>query len=507
VSERPAEHGHDRSSVCRIDLVIVLKRRSMTERIMGNCRAGVVTLVAVTSFFLSGVLPHGGPSLATAAEDEAAATVLIGDTTIIDGTGRAARHGVDLLIKAGRIEAIGERLQAPPGTRRLDGTGKFVIPGLIDAHVHLDFPVVFQLTPEERARIVDHTPQAFLYNGVTTVLNLSSDPEWIWSRREAQRDGRLVAPRIFAMGRAFTPEGGWGSRHGGALADAAAVRRQALEYVAANTDGFKVVIEDGLGRSGTYREIPDEMLDALADVARMEGVPLFVHAINLSEYRRAVEIEPRAIVHGLEDLMPPESDLIERLVSRGITVVPTVSLFESFLHPDPRAGPDLQDPVLEASVPGFLLEKMRRAEFMQAERQHFVEASARMDAYGWAASRVAVFRENVRKMHRAGVRIAVGTDAGGTVGYNFQGYNTPWEIKILVECGMSPMEALVAATRTGAEVIGIADRLGTIEPGKVADLLILSANPLDDIENIRRIEKVIQDGRVHERREFAYDEG
>lgn len=439
-------------------------------------------------------------------ESEAAA-VLISNATIIDGTGRPARDGVDLLIKGGRIEAIGKALRAPTGASRLDGTGKFVVPGLIDVHVHLDFPIVFQLTPGERARIVDHTPKAFLYNGVTTVLNLSSDPEWIWPRRRAQRDGSLVAPRIFAMGRAFTPEGGWGSRHGGALADAAAARRQAQEYIAADTDGFKIVIEDGLGGSGTYREIPDDMLDAIVDVARMKDVPLFVHAINLSEYRRAVEIAPRAIVHGLEDHMPPDSQLLERLVSREITVVPTVSLFESFLHPDPRAGRDLHDPVLEASVPGFLLEKMRRAEFMQAERQRFVEASARMDAYAWAESRVAVFRENVRKMHRAGVRIAVGTDAGGTVGYNFQGYNTPWEIKILVESGMSPMEALVAATRTGAEVIGIADRIGTVEPGKVADLLILAANPLDDIENIRRIEKVIQNGRVHERREFAYDDG
>jgi hypothetical protein len=236
-------------------------------------------------------------------------------------------------------------------------------------------------------------------------------------------------------------------------------------------------------------------------------VPLFVHAINLSEYRRAAAIDPRAIVHGLEDVNPPDSQLFEQIVSRGITVVPTVSLFESFLYPDPRAGRELDDPVLKATVPGFLLERMRGMEFMQAERQRFVEASARMDAYAWAESRVPVFRENVRKMHRAGVRIAVGTDAGGTVGYNFQGYNTPWEIKILVECGMSPMEALVAATRTGAEVIGVADRLGTVEPGKLADLLILSANPLSDIENIRRIEKIVRNGHVHDRGEFAYDGG
>ncbi len=124
--------------------------------------------------------------------------------------------------------------------------------------------------------------------------------------------------------------------------------------------------------------------------------------------------------------------------------------------------------------------------------------------YEWVAEKIPVFRENITKMHEAGVKLAVGTDAGGRVGYNFQGYNTPWEIKILVECGLSPMEALVAATRSGAEVIGVDDELGTIEPGKLADLLILDASPLDDIENIRAIELIIRDGQVHPRADFAY---
>jgi imidazolonepropionase-like amidohydrolase len=107
-------------------------------------------------------------------------------------------------------------------------------------------------------------------------------------------------------------------------------------------------------------------------------------------------------------------------------------------------------------------------------------------------------------MHEAGVKLATGTDAGGPVGYNFQGYNTPWELELFVECGMSPMEALVAGTRNGAEVIGVQDRLGTLEPGKWADLLILEADPLENIRNVRKIESVIQAGKVHDRDAFAY---
>jgi imidazolonepropionase-like amidohydrolase len=436
--------------------------------------------------------------------DAAAAEMLVRNTTLIDGTGKTPQVGVDVLVQGDEVASIAQGIDVPPETRILDGTGKFVIPGLIDTHVHLNFPMVFQVTDEEKEAIVAHTPRAFLYNGVTTVLNVSSDAEWIWAQRAAQRLGKLVAPRIYALGHSFAPVNGWGSRHGGALPDADAARKQALDYAAKGTDGFKIVIEDGLGASGTYTEMPDDMLQAIVDVSRSENIPMYVHAINLSEYRRAVQIDPRAIVHGLEDPVPAGDLLIEELVERDIAVVPTVSLFESFLHADPHAGPGLDDPVLEASVPAFLLERMRRDDFMKIENQRFIEASARMDAYAWARDRIPVFRDNVTKMHRGGVKIAVGTDAGGTVGYNFQGYNTPWEVKILVECGLTPMEAIVAATRNGAEVIGAAHELGTIEPGKKADLLILSANPLDNIENIRRIEWVVQDGRVHRRAEFAY---
>lgn len=130
-----------------------------------------------------------------------------------------------------------------------------------------------------------------------------------------------------------------------------------------------------------------------------------------------------------------------------------------------------------------------------------------MDVYPWARTAVPIFCANTRRMRAAGIKLATGTDAGGPVGYNFQGYNTPREVELLVECGLTPMDALVAATRTGAELIGIAQRLGTLEAGKLADLLILSADPLADIRNIRRIDTVIQGGVVYPRDKFAYPRG
>ena len=190
------------------------------------------------------------------------------------------------------------------------------------------------------------------------------------------------------------------------------------------------------------------------------------------------------------------------MLDNNVAFVPTQSLWESFLRHDDAAA-DLNDSVLRGSVPHFLLDYMQDSNYRTEETRRFL-AVANMPVYEWAEEKIPVFLENILKAHRAGILIATGTDAGGPVGFNFQGYNTPWEVKLLVKAGLSPMEALVAATKNGAIVIGVEDQLGTVEVGKLADLLILGKNPLDNIENIREIENIIYKGKAYSREEFAY---
>ncbi len=428
--------------------------------------------------------------------------LIITDVTLIDGTGSDPHAGVDIRIADGRIIEIGPDLSAASAAETIDGSGKYVIPGLIDAHVHMDAPIVFQLTPEEKVRVVENNPRAFLYNGVTTVLNVSSEVDWIFEQRQAEREGRLLSPRLYVMGRSFTPVDGWGSRHGGALGDADDAVARAQDYISRGTDGFKVIIEDGLGASGTYNRMSEEMMMAISKVARENDVPIYTHAINLDEFHSAVAMSSTAIVHGLEDPIPPGDTILQDMVENNVMFVPTHSLWEAFLRHD-EAAADLNDPILRGSVPHFLLDYMQDPDYRAEETRRFL-AVADMPVYQWAEEKIPVFSENILKAHQAGVIVAAGTDAGGPVGYNFQGYNLPWEVKLFVQAGLTPMEALVAATRNGAMVIGVEDQLGTVATGKLADLLILSANPLEDIENIRKIETVIYKGAAYPRDAFAY---
>ena len=439
--------------------------------------------------------------------------LLVANATLIDGTGAAPRIGVDVLLRDGEIVAIEEELRPTGPFEVLDATGKFLVPGLIDAHVHLDAPIVYQITEQERSRILEHTPRAFLYNGVTTVLDLSSyvsgEPGEILAKRTAQKAGRLLSPRIYAVGLAFTPKSGWGPDGESALSSADEARNRARRYAADGVDGFKIMVVDDVLDSGALREKLDQMVGAVVQEARRAHLPVYAHAVNLREYRRALELTPRAIVHGLEDEITGDDALIGEIVRTGTYIVPTLSLFESFNRFEGNET-WFEDAILKASVPSFLLDKMRAPDYIAEERRRFSSngfpktAPERNDPYAWVVKKLPVLKENVTKMHRAGVKLAVGTDAGGRVGYNFQGYQTPREVELLVECGLTPMEAIVAATRTGAEVIGASDRLGTIEPGKVADLLVLSADPTEDIHHLRQIELVIQEGQVRERSELSY---
>ena len=228
---------------------------------------------------------------------------------------------------------------------------------MIDTHVHLDAPIVYQITEQERFQILEHTPRAFLYSGVTTVLDLSpyvsGEPGEILANRTAQRAGRLLSPRIYTVGLAFTPKNGWGPEGESALTNADEARTRARRYAADGVDGFKIMVEDDVLDPGPLREKLDQMVGAVAEEARRAHLPVYAHAVNLREYRRALELRPRAIVHGLEDEITDDDALIGEIVRTGTYIVPTLSLFESFNRFE-GSRTWFEDAILKASVPLLL---------------------------------------------------------------------------------------------------------------------------------------------------------
>ena len=431
-------------------------------------------------------------------------TLVIKGATLIDGTGAEPQADSVVVLRGNRIERVGAAdMSVPANAEVVDASGKYLVPGLIEAHGHLMSTNGFGLSDEQKKVALANNPRAFLYNGVTTLINLSSpDTNWILNHRSQERAGEIVSPRLFAGGEHFTAPGGWGGRHGGGVAKPEEVEERLNRHFAADIDLVKVIYENGLGASNVFPRLAPELMALVAERCREGGVALMIHAMDTKEYRDAVAVSPRAIVHMLEDPLPSDDSLPETIAAADIFVTPTLVLFESFYRY--LDEPELWDSaILKASVPDFVTETLQNEENLE-KAVAGMDGILKMDSVQWARDTLATMKENTKRFFDAGIRLTVGSDAGGAVIHSLQGYNVPREFELLVESGLSPMDAIVAGTRNGAMMVGAEDRLGTIQAGKLADIVVLNTNPLNDIRNLRDIEVVILNGRMFKRSELAF---
>jgi imidazolonepropionase-like amidohydrolase len=429
---------------------------------------------------------------------------VIQGATLIDGTGNEIVPRATVVIENGVIVRTG--IQGEVGFDRrfrvLEAAGKFLIPGLVEAHGHIDHPNGLELTPQQKAIARLYAPAAFLYNGVTTVVNLSSgEAEWILALRKESRIPETLVPRIFA-GEHITAADGWGSRHGGAAATIADAVERVDQLAASGYDLTKIIYEDGLADDLTaFPRMAPEMLAAVSARSKTRDLPVFIHAIDDEEYRGAIDVRPRAIVHGLSSSTERLDDIASDLKKNGIYVVPTLVLFEAFTRfiDDPS---QMDDPHLKASVPPFVLRSVMDRE-MLSRAYHRMDSVIKTDTAAWAREVYDTLVSNTRQFANAGVPLATGSDAGGAVVHGFQGYSTPRELILLVQCCLSPMDGIMASS-VAAEMIGQSNVFGTLEPGKSADLLILNGNPLESITNVRNFDQLVVRGTLVERASLAY---
>ena len=417
-----------------------------------------------------------------------AEVVVLQGATLIDGTGRPPLKNAVLVIDAGRISAVGpaDKVKAPPGARALDLKGRTIIPGLINAHGHVGLVVGGQSRADGYTRENVQT-QLLQYEryGVTSVLTLGLNRDLVYDVRDEQRRGTVPGATLFTAGR------GIGVPDGAPPVPSApdqVYRPKTPEEAVANVeeaaahkpDYFKIWVDDVFGK---FPKMDPAVFKAAIDAAHRHSIKVASHVFYLGDAKAVITSGVDALAHSVRD-QPVDDELVAMMKKRGTFYVATLNVDASFsaFADDPAL---LDDPFLTAALPPDSVQQFRSPEYRAkvAADPNVPKARAALENG----------MRNLKTLHAKGVHIAFGTDSGANP-VRIQGWGEHRELELMVKAGLSPMDALVAATRGSATMLGISDR-GTLEKGKRADLLVLAGNPLDDIRNTRKLVSVWHDGR------------
>src|SRR5437773_6047022 len=441
-------------------------------------------------------------TLLLAVPDANATNLLIQGATLIDGTGKPPIVDARILIEGNVIRKIWNGTEAapnmPPGTQVVDARGKFVIPGLIDSHVHYR----------------PYMGEMFLAHGVTTVFDLGNPLAWQTAVKKGLNSGKIRGPRFYfcsgiTIGNEPDGEEQRGARAGRKLATmkTPADARQAIAALKGKTDCVKLN-EDTRG----------DFFTAIAREAHAAGMTVISHSLNaidsatwgidgvehmtgvgISAVREAAgqrALEGMTIEAGhknslLYQWMEPVvfDEMIAYLIKRNVYLNPTLDfewkgIIDRMFDFEVEDARVLYNPLLQY-VP-------------------LDERLVTLGQYHWADKRSPADREQflkgyrnvqdfLRRFVKAGGKIYSGTDSAAA---NTPGLALHHEMQLYVDAGLSPMEALMSSTKWGAEILHLDKQLGNVEPGKLADLVILGANPLDDIRNTKAVDQVIRDGEI-----------
>jgi enamidase len=380
-----------------------------------------------------------------------------------------------IIIDGNRIKNIGLVTGYLDSTNVVDLRGLTVMPGLVDCHLHLG-----GLTRDQPGKAIGkvsfidmasffwdyfrnyaHRRRLAIENGVTTIRSAGDHYPHIIKLRDKIAAGKLVGPRIFAPGPTITAPGGHpaGTIYKGnryiiknatrEIAEVSSAREEVRRLVEGGVDCIKAIYSDSNPMDITHKvpRLSLDVLEVLADEAHQYNLRLMVHTGSPKETVDAIKAGADSIEHGIlpgGDSTEFEDDLVKMMLDKGTFFVPTLAI-----------------------------------------------AWANKDAY---PDLFAGLKTTLRKLHDAGVNMAAGTDSG-TPGVVI-GKGLHKELELMVEAGISPMEAITAGTRNAADNLGKANELGTIEPRKLADIIAVSGDPLKDIRDTREIKLVIKDGKI-----------
>ena len=424
--------------------------------------------------------------------------------TLIDGTGGAPLSDAVIVIEGNRIAAIGPRgqVQLPQDAEVIDASGKFILPGFIDIHVHWDFWM----------------PELFLAHGVTSAVDLDSFVPWIMEQKDALRDGRLRGPRLFTTTSSLSGRLIWDSPE-----SPARIRRLASPEMARRLTRAVGPGREQYNLTKTYTEISPDQLQAVVEESHRAGRNVMAHLGSL-DARQAARLGVDGIAHGSGIALATISDSaradeLRSFTRLGIAVdYPLFLMYHAYM--DMTRVDELVNLLVEQDVriefeqvntsgrwvpenqKAWLAEDTRLLEdpdlhyIPQENRdrvlyyepyQQLTEAQRERVGQGYEKR-----KDFIGRFARAGGKTLAGCDAASFV---LPGICLHRELELLVEAGLTPMQAIQAATKNNFEFLQ-EDDLGTLQAGKLADLIILGEDPLADIQNTRSVQTVIQNGRV-----------
>ena len=449
-----------------------------------------------------------------AAVPPAAPLALVG-ATLIDGTGGPPVADAVVLVEGEWIACAGtaDQCPVPADARRVDLSGRWLTPGIVDAHVHFSqtawadarpdsIPVEpiypFAETQAQLRTMPERFFRAYLCSGVTAVFDVGGFP-WTWGLRESAEMNPL-APHVAASGPLIShvnpPQLALpAEREFIDLADAES-GRAAVRYLAANrADAVKVWF---IQPTPETRADIDARVAAVGDEANRYGLRLIVHATQLREAKVAVRAGARLLVHSVDDA-PVDEEFINLLQANEVIYTPTLVVRSGYFRMYDAAISGL--PTSPVDDPNRCVDRGTLEKIARSREVGYLLPPARRDSerYAVAKERSAVAHEtmvvNLQRLHEAGVAIAMGTDAGNPL--TVHGPSVYWEMEAMQAAGMPPGAVLRSATETGARAMGRDRDIGTVTAGKIADLVIVRADPLEDIAHMRQVESVVRAGVLH----------
>ena len=378
--------------------------------------------------------------------------------TLIDGTGAEPKKNQAICVENGRVAAI-EDFHGKNEEEWVDLSEMTVMPGMINCHVHSLSRVGISdeeenaLTTMEKAWWGMKNAHDYIDSGVTFVRSLGSEKYYDLEMKKCIEEGKVAGPHMFCAGRVITMTGGHGWKSGLESDGVDECRKHARELLKHGVDLIKIMATGGVMTPGVEpgsAQLTMEEMKAAIDEAHKADRKTATHAQGTQGIKNALHAGIDSIEHGIF----LDDECIDWMVEHGTYLVPTLAA--------PRC---ILDAGVEKGMKDYVLRK----------------ANLVVDAH----------IESFKKAYQRGVKIAMGTDAGTP--YNFHN-NSAFELELMVANGMKPMDAIVASTRNGADCIGVLKDYGTIEAGKVADIIAIEGDPLQDISCVRKVRTVYKAG-------------